>query len=109
LNDVEIKKISMLRMRVHLIDVYNTITGPLRCPHLQDSITRRLFCYDVMENGNGTEMGSGNGSDSGKCLIQVIIIQIKFYSVMLLDNVVGPFHTVLLKQLKLSNRAVTLH
>jgi len=36
-----------------------------------------------------------------------VIIQIKFYSMVLLGNTVGPFCPVSLKQSKLSNRAVT--
>jgi len=46
-----------------------------------------------MENVNDTETGSGNGQkipDTG----YNVIIQIKFHSMMLLGNVVGPFHTV---------------
>jgi len=55
----------------------------------------------------GVRQKTGTGTTSGKCLIQVIMI--KFYSMMLLGNSIGPFRSVLLKRLKLSNRAVTLH
>jgi len=45
-----------------------------------------------MENGNGTEMGSGNGNDQWKLPDEGynVIIKIKFYSMVLLGNTVGP-------------------
>jgi len=46
--------------------------------------------------------GNGNRNDPVENACDVII-QIKFYSVILLDNVVGPFCTVLPKQVKPSN------
>jgi len=54
-------------------------------------------------------MGSRNQNNQWKIPNEGynFIIQIKFYSMVLLGNTVGPFYPVLLKRLKLSNRAVT--
>jgi len=63
------------------------------------------------KTGMGRKWEAGTGMTQWKMPDEGydFIIQIKFYSVMLLGNVVGPFCTALLKQAKLSNRAVTIH
>jgi len=55
-------------------------------------------------------MGSGNGNNQWKISDEDYnaIIQIKFYSMMLLGNIVEPFCSVSLKQSKLSNRTITM-
>jgi len=67
-----------------------------------------MFCEMGSEEGENswkTEMGwkweAGTGTTQWKMPDEGcdVIIQIKFYSVMLLGNIVGPFCTVLLKQL----------
>ena len=57
------------------------------------------------------ETESGNGNDQWKMPDEGyhVNIRVRFYSTMLLCNIIGPFRTVPLKQSKLSNRAVTVH
>jgi len=55
-------------------------------------------------------VGSKNGNDQWKMPDEGynVNMHIIFYGLMLLGNIVKPFRTVLLKQSKFSNRAVTM-
>ena len=56
-----------------------------------------------------TESGNGNNQRKRPDEGYHVNIRVRFYSMMLLCNIVGPFRTVPLKRLKFSNRAVTVH